>query len=62
MQASSQVLHEIGQYLKLPCTIILFLLMAVSVVELGYFLCEAIGRCKKKSGSKTVICCAADRL
>ena len=48
MQVTSQILHEIGQYLKLPCTIILFLLMAVSVVELGYFFCEAVGRCKKK--------------
>lgn len=47
---ANQVLHQIGQCLKLPCTVILFLLMAISVVEIGYFLCEMAGRRKKKKG------------
>ena len=48
METSSQVLHQIGQYLKLPCTIVLFALMAVALFEIGYVISEGICRMRRK--------------
>lgn len=48
MQILSDVLHAAGQYLKIPCTIILLLLMAAAIVEVGYVLCEAVLRLRRK--------------
>lgn len=40
----TEILHSIGQGLRIPCYVVLLLLMAVAVVEIGYLIYEAAQR------------------
>ncbi len=40
----TEILHSIGQGLRSPCYVVLLLLMAVAVVEIGYLIYEAAQR------------------
>ena len=40
----TEILHAIGQGLRYPCYIVLLLLMAVAVIEVGFVIYEAAQR------------------